>query len=256
MLTDAQIVEFVTSGFVRLDNAFPRNLADAGRRILWRGMGLDADDPETWTQPVVRLGMFGGSPWAEAANSPPLTAAYDGLVGEGRWLAPTGLGTFPIRFPSSSAPGDTGWHIDVSFGDGPDFMEWRANVMSRGRALLMLFLFSDVGDNDGPTRIRKGSHADVARMLAPEGEAGLSLRELVARLPETESREEALATGPSGTVYLCHPLLVHAAQRNRGTGPRFLAQPALLPREQVRLERDDDAYSPVEHAIRLALGMT
>lgn len=34
----------------------------------------------------------------------------------------------------------------MSFGvDNPDFMEWRVNVKSRGRALLMLFLLSDGG---------------------------------------------------------------------------------------------------------------
>jgi len=31
-------------------------------------------------------------------------------------------------------------------------MEWRANVSNKGRALLMLFLFSDVGPNDAPYR--------------------------------------------------------------------------------------------------------
>lgn len=254
MLTEAQIEDFMTSGFVRLDGAFPRALAEAGRKILWREMGLDPDDPATWTQPAVRLGMFGGSPWVEAANTPQLLTAFDQLVGPGRWIAPGALGTFVVRFPAAESANDEGWHIDVSFGDSPDFMEWRANVFSQGRALLMLFLFSDVSETDGPTRIRKGSHADVARMLAPAGEAGLSLRGIVARLPETEHREEALATGPAGTVYLCHPFLVHAAQRNRGTRPRFLAQPPLLPREELRLEREEDAYSPVENAIRQAIG--
>jgi hypothetical protein len=57
----------------------------------------------------------------------------------------------------------------VSFGLGnPNFMEWRANITSRGRALLMLFLFSDVGEMDALTRIRVGSHIDIARILAPE----------------------------------------------------------------------------------------
>ena len=223
-------------------------------RAPWREMGLDPDDPATWTQPVVRLGMFGGSPWVEAANTPQLVTAFDQLAGQGRWIPPRALGTFVVRFPAAESANDEGWHVDVSFGEGADFMEWRANVMSRGRALLMLFLFSDVSETDGPTRIRKGSHADVARMLAPAGEAGLTLRELVAQLSETERREEALATGPAGTVYLCHPFLVHAAQRNCGTRPRFLAQPPLLPREGLRLEREDDAYSPVEIAIRQAIG--
>jgi hypothetical protein len=255
MLSGQQIEAFVASGFVRLDGAFPRALAETGRKILWREMGLDPDDPATWTQPVVRLGMFGGSPWVEAANTPQLVMALDQLVGPGRWIAPRALGTFVVRFPAAESANDEGWHVDVSFGDGPDFMEWRANVMSQGRALLMLFLFSDVSEADGPTRIRKGSHADVAGMLAPAGEAGLSLRELVARLPETEHREEVLATGPAGTVYLCHPFLVHAAQRNHGTRPRFLAQPPLLPREELSLERDDGAYSPVEIAVRQAIGL-
>jgi hypothetical protein len=66
-------------------------------------------------------------------------------------------------------------------------------------------------------------------------------------------RPEALATGAAGTVYLSHPLLVHAAQLNRGTTPRFMAQPPLHPAEPFRLEREDGSYSPVEIAIRQAL---
>jgi hypothetical protein len=173
------------------------------------------------------------------------------LVGPGRWLPRNSLGTFPVRFPSQEEPGDDGWHVDVSYGsDQPDFMEWRANVNSRGRALLMLFLFSDVRVHDAPTRIRVGSHIDVARQLAPAGEAGLTLRELAADDfgCSTERRKE-LAVGKAGTVYLCHPFLVHAAQRHRGKEPRFLAQPPLMPREPISLCRTDGAYSPVEQAI-------
>ena len=118
----------------------------------------------------------------------------------------------------------------------------------------MLFLFSDVGDDDAPTRIRAGSHLDVARMLAPAGEEGLTLRALLATdFGASGARPEALATGPAGTVYLCHPFLVHAAQPHRGTRPRFLAQPPLLPAQPLQLHREDATYSPVEQAIRRAL---
>ena len=44
------------------------------------------------------------------------------------------------------------------------------------------------------------------------------------------------------------------AQPHHGTRPRFMAQPALLPREPLRLERTDGNYSPVETAIRRAIG--
>lgn len=180
---------------------------------------------------MIRLGNYADAPFREAANTPALHAAFDQLVGAGRWQRPGALGTFPVRFPSDADPGDVGWHIDVSFEtDNPDFMSWRANVRSKGRALLMLFLFSDVGEEDAPTRIRIGSHLAIARELAPAGEEGLTLGALAANgFAETADLPEALATGTAGTVYLCHPFLVHSAQPHHGTRPRFMAQPPLLP---------------------------
>ena len=75
------------------------------------------------------------------------------------------------------------------------------------------------------------------------------------RLDEMGSdRPEILATGDAGTVYLCHPLLVHAAQMHRADpAPRFMAQPPLHPSEPFRLKREDGDYSPVERSIRQAL---
>jgi hypothetical protein len=255
-LASAQIEQFISDGFVRLDRAFTRQQAEAARAILWKATGCSPDDRATWTQPVVRLGMFTHPPFVDAANTPRLHAAFDQLVGEGRWRRPGAIGTFPVRFPSVVEPGDTGWHVDVSFGtDSPDFMSWRANVHSRGRALLMLFLFSDVGEHDAPTRIRVGSHADVARQLAPAGEQGLTLRQLAADdFASSAHRPVILATGEAGTVYLCHPFLVHAGQPHHGESPRFMAQPALLPADPDN--RPGATLNAVELATQRALGRT
>lgn len=89
-----------------------------------------------------------------------------------------------------------------------------------------------------------------SRALAPAGDAGLTLRELLEPIASTADCAEVLAVGPAGTVYLCHPFLVHAAQRHRGTVPRFMAQPPLLPTGPLDIER---GMSPVERAIRNAL---
>ena len=257
VLSSAQIDAFIAHGFVRLDDAFPQTLAAECRAILWAATGCAPDNPASWTKPVIRLGDFSQPPFAAAANTPRLRAALDQLVGAGRWLPRGSLGTFPVRFPSPDDPGDAGWHVDMSFGwrkRPHDFMSWRANVVSKDRALLTLFLFSDVGEDDAPTRIRIGSHLDIARQLAPAGEEGLSLRELAADgFAGTAHCPEALATGPAGTVYLCHPFVVHAAQPHRGTLPRFMAQPSLLPAVPLALDRPDGAYSPVETAIRRGL---
>jgi hypothetical protein len=256
-LSDAQLKQFVQDGFVRLDGAFPRELAEEGRAIMWRDIPFDRQDPSTWTRPVIRLPGYGGEPFRTVANTLVLHTAFDQLVGKDRWLPRDGLGTFPVRFPHPDDPGDAGWHVDLSFpgedcdpNERHDFSSWRVNVTSRGRALLMLFLFSDVTELDAPTRIRVGSHLDMARFLEPAGEAGMS--HLVLDRMGAD-RPEALATGEAGTVYLCHPFLVHAAQRHCGSTPRFMAQPPLHPAEPFRLMREDGDYSPVEIAIRCAL---
>lgn len=253
-LTARQVNQFIEQGFVRLDEAFPSDLAATCRAALWSQIGLSPDRPQDWTSPVVRVPFMAAAPFVDAANSPRLHRAYDQLVGAGRWVAPRGLGSFPIRFPSPDSPGDDGWHVDVSFGtDHPDFMEWRVNVKSAGRALLMLFLFSDVGPKDAPTRIRAGSHAQIARELLPWGDSGLTLRELSGDgYASTADCAEELATGPAGTVYLCHPFLVHAAQAHEGTAPRFMAQPPLLPVKEFDVS---EAPSPVQIAIRKACGL-
>ncbi len=240
-----------------MDGAFSREVAARGREILWRATGCDPADRATWTKPVVWLGEHSEEPFRLAANTPRLHAVFDELVGKGRWLPRQGLGSFPVRFPTAQDTGDTGWHVDASFAgensDPANFLSWRVNASSRGRALLMLFLFSDVGERDAPTLIRAGSHLTVAKLLEPAGDAGVPITGI--DYAATASCPQVQAVGDAGTVYLCHPFLVHAAQVNRGDQPRFMAQPPLLPAESIRLDRATrEDSSPVELAILRGLG--
>jgi Phytanoyl-CoA dioxygenase (PhyH) len=251
--TDAEAQAFVLRGFLPLRGAFPRSLADECRALMWEQLGVSPDRPEEWKQPVIRLGSQSAPPFHEAAHTPRLEAAWDQLVGAGRWRAQDGLGgTTPVRFPVPGDPGDDGWHIDGSFDHHGEY--W-VNVNSKGRSLLMLFLFSDVGADDAPTRIRIGSHLDVPSALAAAGEGGLFFGDVAERLPNVHHRQQALATGEAGDVYLCHPFLVHAADRHRGTRPRFVAQPGLFWHEPLDLPAAPRAHSPVETAIRVGLGI-
>ncbi|TDC90634.1 phytanoyl-CoA dioxygenase family protein [Actinomadura sp. 7K507] len=223
---------FIADGLVRVEGAFSRELAAECREILWRDTGCDPGDRSTWTQPVVRLGDYAQEPFRAAVNTPRLHAAFDAVVGAGTWQPRGSLGSVPVRFPSEDEPGDDGWHIDASFpGDDPsDFMAYRVNAASKGRALLMLFLFSDVGEDDAPTRVRAGSHLDVPPILEPAGDEGLAFMDIAGKAATaSEHRPVTFATGRAGDVYLCHPFLVHAAQPHHGTEPRFMAQPPLLP---------------------------
>jgi hypothetical protein len=119
----------------------------------------------------------------------------------------------------------------------------------------MLFLFSDVGPDDAPTRIRVDSHLDLPAALAPAGETGLDFAEVVPRLRNVHERRLAHATSRAGDVYLCHPFLIHAADRHRGATPRFMSQPPLFWRDRLDLEAPADPGSAVETAIRIGLGL-
>jgi hypothetical protein len=246
---------FLRDGFVKIDGAFPASTAERCAALLWERTGCDPQAPATWTKPVHRVGDMAQPPFVEAANTPVLHDAFDRLVGAGRWVPRPSLGSFPLRFPHEEEPDDAGWHIEGSY--LPEGESWYfANLRSRDRALLMLFLFTEVGEQDAPTRIRVGSHLDVPPVLARHGEAGASILALSGELDAaTAHRPQALATGRPGDVYLCHPFLVHAAQPHHGTRPRFMAQPPLYPSTPYVLDRADGDHSPVETAIRRALGM-
>ena len=100
-----------------------------------------------------------------------------------------------------------------------------------------------------------GRNADIAKLLEPAGDDGVPVGSLDA--PSTAERPEALATGETGKVYLCHPFLVHAAQLNRGTAPRFMAQPPLYAAKPFNIGLGEPTtHSPVETAIRRALETT
>lgn len=254
-LSKKEIEHFIYSGFVRLDNSFSKEIADAALEILWNDLPCDKSNPSTWTAPVIRLGTYTNEPFVNSVNTPKLHSAFDQLIGKEKWIPCRAVGTFPVRFQSGQQPNDTGKHVDASFpGNDPNnFLEWRVNVKSKGRALLMLILYSDVSESDAPTVIYEGSHIDVARLLSKEGDLGLSFMELAGKLSELPKRKEVYAAGKAGTVYLCHPFLVHSAQPHKGSTPKFMAQPPLLLRGELSVSDADAAYSPVEKAIRLGI---
>jgi len=253
-LTNHQIQHFITEGFVRIENAFSKEIASQVVDILWNDIPFHRADPQTWTEPVVRLGMYSQKPFIDSVNSSALHAIFDQLVGAGKWIPCQNVGTFPVRFPATKQPVDTGKHVDASFpgNDPTNYFEWRINIKSRGRALLMLVLYSDVEETDAPTVIFNKSHIDVARVLSHEGDAGLSFMELASRVDELPLEKRTHATGAAGTIYLCHPFMVHSAQSHNGKNPKFMAQPPLLLKNELTIENSGD-YAPVERAIRNAL---
>ena len=254
---DVDIDSFVRDGFVAVRQAVDASTAAACRDLIWAAMrrrGVRRDDSGTWRS-LVEAGSLdlSGEPFTAAYMAPALTAAYDELIGPGRWKPSVDIGeAVVVRFPSEDRA-NAGYHIEGSY-PGPAGQHRWVNIRSRERGLLALFLFTDVGPDDAPTRLVCGSHLTVARFLAPYGEAGTDA-DTQLWYPSTLCRPVAHATGAAGDVFLCHPFIVHTATwPHRGTTPRMIAQPAVSAPAGFALDGTDP--SPVARAIMDGLAIT
>jgi hypothetical protein len=214
---------FVSDGYVKVEQAAPREVADAARAVLWQRLGLTPNDPSQWSVPVMWTSdMRGEGPFGELARSPRLAAALDAICGTGGWRPRGALGNIPVRFPFSPPADDRGWHIDANTPQ-PDG-SW--TVTGRPHTVLVLTLLSEVGVDDAPTRIRVGSHRDVARVLGAEP---LNLEDMGRVVDQASAGcRVGLATGQPGDMYVVHPFTAHAADEHRGRTPRFMAQAPVM----------------------------
>jgi hypothetical protein len=249
VLTTREVDGFVEDGFVAIRGAVPGEVIAACQDVVWAELARQGvtEDPDSWTEPVVRIVCPEGGPFADAGTRPAVWDACDQLIGNpDRWWRRAGVGgTLPVRFPSERDPGDAGWHIESSY--AVDGTAW-VNYPSRSRGLLALYLLTDADEDSAPTRLRPGSHLEAARVLAPAGDAGMAWLEAAeAAAVATGHLPTVLATGRAGDVFLCHPFLVHAASwPHRGPRPRIIAQPGVALHGQFPLMAP---LSPVERAI-------
>src|SRR5438132_5674137 len=111
------IDNFLADGFVAVRRAVAPGVVRTCAALIeeeLRARGIDPRNRVTWTKAVVRFPCPEGHAFAAAGTSPALRTVYDQLLGRGRWTPRQGVGgTIPVRFPSTSDPGDAGWHIAV-----------------------------------------------------------------------------------------------------------------------------------------------
>lgn len=209
IFTDAEVEQFVTDGYFMVRGAFSRAAAKAVRDELWKQTGLDPDNPASWTEPVVHLKTVLKGPAVDAVFTPRLLAAFDDLMGAGRWEYLPQLGWWPISFPGFAEPPwqepTGGWHVDGQ--------QFHHHLNSRDQGLLSIFLFSDIAPGDGGTALSPGSHKIAARVLQEAEPEGLDVYELLKRV-NTHPRERIIeCTGEAGDVALMHPFMSHARRR-------------------------------------------
>ncbi|WP_394792974.1 hypothetical protein [Armatimonas sp.] len=252
-LTDEQVEQFLTRGFVVIKNAFSREQAAHWSRDLWTRLDYDPGDTSTWTQHRIHMPTLNLLDVREFA--PRAFGAICELCGGEERLTSARWGDgFIVNFgdsshttswepPSASVPG---WHKDGDF--------FRHFLDSPEQGLLTIVLWSDVVPTGGATFVAADSVPVIAKFLAahPEGVRpdGFDFQSLISQCSEFLE-----ATGEAGDVYLMHPYLLHASSKNALRLPRLITNPPVHLKEPMDFNRPDSNYSLVEAAVLRGLGV-
>lgn len=167
ILTPAQIEQFITRGWTKVPEAFPRDVAVSCQDFLWDKLaeqGVRRDDRSTWTRPLVFIPENYDTPPFDACASRKLDDAFTDIVGDGRWYAQGKIGWWghwPINFAVGAdqpwdVPADE-WHIDT-----PDDGTY---ITAPNQGSLAICLFSSLAPRGGGTLVCEGSHQVALRFM-------------------------------------------------------------------------------------------
>jgi len=238
-----EIEQFIREGHVILRDGFSESIASRGRDFVWQKLKVSDDKPSEWTEKLIHIQeAFSCSPFDEILN-PRIRMAVDELTGKDRAFVHGYFGWWPVLFPGFSGPG--GWHVDGS--------NFHHRLTSSEQGLVTLYLFSKIEPGDGGTAIARGSHRDVAKILAAAEPNGLTLDELMERLPVVDPDQIVEVSGNAGDIAFLHPFLIHGFSANDGSEVRFACNPQYPLKSAMNLDRENADYSPVEEAIRIAI---
>lgn len=252
-LSDADVEQFLTKGYVKIAGAFPREVAEEWSATCLRRLGYDPNDKSTWAEQRIHMG---GSEYVEVQEFAPSVydAMCDLLGGPERIAHPVrwsdhfivNLGLRADESWQAAGPNTLGWHKDGDF--------FRHFLDSPEQGLLVFVNWTDVVHHGGPTYIATDSVPIVARFLAEHPEGVLPGQfDFAGLIGQCSQFEEA--TAESGDVYLLHPFLLHAASQNPLRLIRIITNPPVHLNEPMCFNREEGDYSLAELAVLRALGV-
>jgi hypothetical protein len=253
-LTDEQVENFLTRGYVIIPDCFSRESAQEWLDNAWIRMGYDPCNPASWVQKRIHMPsletrdvrQFAPNAWRGVCEL---------LGGEERIQLPyvwgdsfivnLGVGADRLWEPPSARA--SGWHKDGDF--------FRHFLDSPEQGLLTLVLWSDIEPRGGGTFVACDSVPVVARFLAqhPEGvlPQDFDFSALIAQCNDFTEM-----TGCLGDVVLLHPYALHAVSQNHLGVARFITNPPITLKEPMNFNRADPSqYSLVERAVLNGLGV-
>jgi hypothetical protein len=239
--------EFVETGTVRLNAAFPLTAAEQMTKAVWSyaegKAGMRRHDPASWPEGPIGLswkGLKHHGAFNALVENDAVQTALDAVFGPNQWAQPRPGAQILLTLPKPGAwvlPGT--WHMDCGF-ERPSWPVYGVKLFA---------FFGEVGPKGGGTMVLPGTHRVVDEYrcrLTPGTGAGMAnwhrllkqhpfLAQLLNahRMPDggrslvgqvgdvngvpVEVRE---LTGEPGDVVVTHLHVYHAASPNVGTVPR------------------------------------
>ena len=244
VLSHEQVEFFVEEGYLLLEEAFPRDVAERVLAEVWKLAEIDPNNPATWKQSRAVIAKVIDNADVRAMFTPRFIGALDDLVGEGRWGMPRFSGYLLYNLPGyDKGPWQlTGGHVDGGW--------FHHRLTSREQAAVALPLFTDTSVQGGGTAVRRRSHKAVARMLAAAEPVGFSAGDVQPRAEVASRHLPAVdITGRAGDVVFMHPFTFHGGGSNLIGKPRAASNLCPSYYQPMNVSRDNPSPSPVERAI-------
>jgi hypothetical protein len=249
-LTSSDIQRFERDGYVVVRQAFSRIDGLAMERQWWRELedthGIGPDDRSSWHQLGGDLKAAKRDPVQAKILTERVRGALDDLLGKAAWSPPRNWGRSLVTFPEPGA-----WDVPIRHWHWDNPCEPH---LDQPRGLFVVSFIGPVTPQGGGTLLLSGSphlliqqerripatqrHESGARtwerfhhshpwLMALTGYAP-SPADRIAAFMDRETAVEGVPlrvvelTGEPGDMVLCHPVIVHCVNPNRGTRPRFM----------------------------------
>jgi hypothetical protein len=253
-LDDSAVEHFIHRGYVVLEGAIPRALADEWASAALARVGYSQRDPSARVRGRIHLPSL-HMRVDVTARLPRVWAAQCELLGGAERAGPCFVwDSFIVTIDDAGgasweppSPRSPGWHVD---GD-----HFRHFLDSPEQGLVSLFACTDILPRGGGTLLACDSVAVIAHLLAAHPQ-GVLPEDFDFHALVRKCRDFIQLTARAGDVILVHPFVLHAASPNHLAVPRVIANAPLPLREPMNFAREDPrALSPVERAVLRGLGL-
>jgi len=244
VLTEKEIVHFIEKGYVLVKDAFPRPVAEAMVSLFWDHLGLNPDDPSTWTDAYrVIEHNFINEQSAQIWNERSL-GALDALLGPNNWdrSRANGTGYVPVNFPDPPSEKENifqkGMHLDG--------LHFTPRFTGPDQAIVALPVFTDIAPGGGGTAMRLGSHRFAAARLREIG-GPVDRMELQRELrPKFDACPGMEVRGNAGDLILMHGKMFHGGSPNMTDRVRFIGNLCINLLDELNPEKPNTAWTAYE----------